>query len=137
MTMFEELREMNNLINQKQLRLDELRSRLTSMNIPISERVQTSPCDFLPDLMCEIIIIENELDDMIDEYSRLKNEAKEKIFCLNTQEWQDIVYMHSIEFKTFREIAVKKGLSTNAVKQKYKRAAKYMKKYLTDTHILC
>lgn len=132
-----ELREMNNLINQKQLRLDELRARLTSMNIPISERVQTSPCDFLPDLMCEIIIIENELDDMIDEYSRLKNEAKEKIFCLNTQEWQDIVYMHSIEFKTFREIAVKKGLSTNAVKQKYKRATKYMKKYLTDTHMLC
>ena len=135
--MFDELREMNNLINQTQLRLDELRARLTSMNIPISERVQTSPCDFLPDLMCEIIIIENELNDMIDEYSRLKNEAKEKIFCLNTQEWQDIVYMHSIEFKTFREIAVKKGLSTNAVKQKYKRAAKYMKKYLTDTHILC
>lgn len=135
--MYEELREMNNLINQKQLRLDELRARLTSMNIPISERVQTSPCDFLPDLMCEIIIIENELNDMIDEYSRLKNEAKEKIFCLNTQEWQDIVYMHSIEFKTFREIAVKKGLSTNAVKQKYKRATKYMKKYLTDTHILC
>ena len=135
--MFDELREMNNLINQKQLRLDELRARLTSMNIPISERVQTSPCDFLPDLMCEIIIIENELNDMIDEYSRLKNEAKEKIFCLNTQEWQDIVYMHSIEFKTFREIAVKKGLSTNAVKQKYKRATKYMKKYLTDTHMLC
>lgn len=135
--MYEELREMNNLINQKQLRLDELRARLTSMNIPISERVQTSPCDFLPDLMCEIIIIENELNDMIDEYSRLKNEAKEKIFCLNTQEWQDIVYMHSIEFKTFREIAVKKGLSTNAVKQKYKRATKYMKKYLTDTHMLC
>ena len=135
--MFDELREMNNLINQKQLRLDELRARLTSMSIPISERVQTSPCDFLPDLMCEIIIIENELNDMIDEYSRLKNEAKEKIFRLNTQEWQDIVYMHSIEFKTFREIAVKKGLSTNAVKQKYKRATKYMKKYLTDTHMLC
>lgn len=135
--MFDELREINNLINQKQLRLDELRARLTSMSIPISERVQTSPCDFLPDLMCEIIIIENELNDMIDEYSRLKKEAKEKIFCLNTQEWQDIVYMHSIEFKTFREIAVKKGLSTNAVKQKYKRATKYMKKYLTDTHMLC
>ncbi len=135
--MFNELREMNNLINQKQLRLDELRARLTSMNIPISERVQTSPCDFLPDLMCEKIIIENELNDMIDEYSRLKNEAKEKIFRLNTQEWQDIVYMHSIEFKTFREIAVKKGLSTNAVKQKYKRATKYIIKYLTDTHILC
>lgn len=135
--MFDELREMNNLINQKQLRLDELRARLTSMNIPISERVQTSPCDFLPDLMCEIIIIENELNDMIDEYSRLKNEAKERIFRLNTQDWQDIVYMHSIEFKTFREIAVKKGLSTNAVKQKYKRATKYMKKYLTDTHMLC
>lgn len=135
--MFDELREMNNLINQKQLRLDELRARLTSMNIPISERVQTSPCDFLPDLMCEIIIIENELNDMIDEYSRLKNEAKEKIFRLNTQDWQDIVYMHCIEYKQFREIAVKKGLSTNAVKQKYKRATKYMKKYLTDTHMLC
>ena len=135
--MFDELREMNNLINQKQLRLDELRARLTSMNIPISERVQTSPCDFLPDLMCEIIIIENELNDMIDEYSRLKNEAKERIFRLNTQDWQDIVYMHCIEYKQFREIAVKKGLSTNAVKQKYKRATKYMKKYLTDTHMLC
>lgn len=135
--MFDELREMNNLINQKQLRLDELRARLTSMNIPISERVQTSPCDFLPDLMCESIIIENELNDMIDEYSRLKNEAKEKIFRLNTQDWQDIVYMHCIEYKQFREIAVKKGLSTNAVKQKYKRATKYMKKYLTDTHMLC
>lgn len=132
-----ELREKNNLITEKQYRLEELRSRLTSMSVPTQERVQTSPCDFLSNLICEIVTIENELNDMIDEYSRLKNEAKEKIFCLNTQEWQDIVYMHSIEFKTFREIAVKKGLSTNAVKQKYKRATKYMKKYLTDTHILC
>lgn len=133
MTMFDELREMNNLINQKQLRLDELRARLTSMNIPISERVQTSPCDFLPDLMCEIIIIENELNDMIDEYAKMKESAKLKIFTLDNEKAQDILYLHYIQFMSYAEISRIKGLRHNTVRTIARRNIKKLKCIIDET----
>ena len=60
--MIEELREMNNQIRVKTERLAELRASLTSIGSPLSEKVQTSPTDRLSNLMCKIILLENELD---------------------------------------------------------------------------
>ena len=125
--MFEELREMNDLINRKQERIDELRTRLTSMSISYSERVQTSLSDKMADLTCKIIVMENELGAMIDDYSDMKSRAKKQIFTLDNEDWQDIVYAHYIERKTFKQIADQRGETYKAVSRKCERAVKTLK----------
>ena len=132
--MFDELREMNELINRKQERIDELRAALTSIGVSYSsDRVQTSLSDKMSDMMCKIIVMENELDAMIDDFSDMKSRAKRIIFTLNNEEWQDIVYTHYVEFRTFREIADRKGVTLNSVLLKNNRALKVLKKHLDET----
>lgn len=130
--MFEYLRVMDNEIQRTQEWIETLRSKAMSMTKSYSnDRVQTSSGDSLGDIMCKIVTLEEKLNDMVDDYADRKAEAKKMIFRLHTQEWQDVVYMHDIEFMTFREIARIKGSTTKAVNQKYRRATKYMKNHLT------
>lgn len=125
--MFEELREMNDIIRRKQERIDELRSALTSTSAPLGERVQTSPTDKMSNLMCKIIVMENELEGMIDSYADMKAHAKDKIFSLDNEEWQDILYSKYVEFQSWGEIADRKGSTVKAVMQKKKRAMKKLR----------
>lgn len=126
--MFEELREMNNEIRAKTERIAELRAMATSMTRPYDgDHVQTSPHDRLSDLMCKIIILENELDGMIDEYADTKAMVTGQIFSLDNEEWQDVLYLHYVEFKSWGEIAERKGSTTKAIIQKKKRAMKKLK----------
>ncbi len=126
--MFDELREMNNEIRKKQERIDELRAMATSMTQPYDGvRVQTSPTDKLSTLMCKIIMLENELDGMIDDYADEKQKAKMRIFQVEREEWQDILYAHYIEQKTFKQIAKHRGVSVSSVKTLNNRAIKSLK----------
>ena len=125
--MFDELKEMDNLITRKQERIDELRTRLTSISISYNERVQTSLHDKMADLTCKIIVMENELDAMIDDYADMKSRAKKQIFALNNEDWQEIVYAHYIERKTFKQIAQQRGETFKAVSRKCERAVKTLK----------
>ena len=127
--MFEGLREMNNLIRKKQERIDELRAELTSMSIPLGEKVQSSPTDKMANLMCKIIVMENELDGMIDSYADMKCHAKSRIFTLDNEEWQDILYSHYVEFQPWGEIADRKNSNVKAIIQKKKRAMKKLKNF--------
>lgn len=134
--MFDELREMNSEIQRKQEELDCLKAMATSMTATLGERVQTSPSDRLGNLMCKIIILENDIEEMIDTYADAKAAAKRKILTVSDA-YQDVLYAHYIEFKTFREIADTQHCSVNAVKQKNKKGLKSLKNILTDTLISC
>lgn len=125
--MFEELREMNKLIVAKQEKIDELRATMVSMTMPLGEKVQTTPSDRLPSLMCKVIMLEAELNAMIDEYANLKGMVTREIFSLENEEWQDILYSKYVEFQSWGEIADRKGSTVKAVMQKKKRAMKKLK----------
>ena len=131
--MFEELREMNNEIKAKTERIAELRASLTSIGSPLSEKVQTSPTDRLSNLMCKIIILENELDEMIDEYADLKAMITGEIFSLENEGWQDLLYSHYVEFKPWGEIAENRNTTIKAVLRKKDRAIKKLKSIKIDT----
>jgi hypothetical protein len=131
--MYEELREMNNEIRAKTERIAELRASLTSINSPLSEKVQTSPTDRLSNLMCKIIILENELDEMIDEYADLKAMITGEIFSLENEGWQDLLYSHYVEFKPWGEIAESRNTTIKAVLRKKDRAIKKLKSIKIDT----
>lgn len=127
--MFDELRELNKEIRNKQERLDELRALAMSMTTPYDrERVQTSPNDRLSNLMCKIIMLENEIDGMIDDYADEKQRAKMRIYQVQREEWQDILYSHYIEQKSFKEIAKHRGVSISSVKTLNNRAIKCLKR---------
>ena len=126
--MFEELREMNNLIREKQERIAELRAAMTSMSAPLGEKVQSSPTDRLSKLMCEVIILENEVDGMVDEYADLKAMITGEIFSLENEGWQDILYSHYVEFRPWGEIAEKNGVSLKTIHKRKDRALKKLRK---------
>lgn len=132
--MYEELKELNEIIRRKQERIDELRAAAVSLSVPMDQRVQNSSEDRLANLICKIIIAENELDEMIDDYADKKMRAKMEIFTLPNDDWQDIVYLHYIEFKSMDEVAEilsdkhKRSISTEAVYMKNNRALKFLKK---------
>lgn len=139
--MYEELKELNEIIRRKQERIDELRAAATSLSVPLDQRVQNSSEDRLANLMCKIIIAENELDGLIDDFADKKMKAKTEIFTLPIEEWQDIVYMHYIEFKPMDEIAEilskRKGrsISKDAVYMKNNRALKCLKKIIKSDNL--
>ena len=132
--MYEELKELNDLIRRKQEKIDELRAAVVSLSVPLDQRVQNSSEDRLANLMCKIIIAENELDGLIDDFADKKMKAKTEIFTLPREDWQDIVYMHYIEFKPMDEIAQilskreGRSISKDAAYMKNNRAIKYLKK---------
>ena len=131
--MFEELRDMNNEIRKKQERIDELRAAMTSMGIPISEKVQTSPTDRLSEMMCTVITLENELNDMIDNYADLKAMVTGEILSLDNEDWQDVLYAKYVEFKSWDNIAKHRHSNVKAVMRMKDRAVKKLKSIANDT----
>lgn len=135
--MYDELKELNRLINKKQEKIDEMKSVLTSISAPIGQRVQNSENDKMSRMMCKIIIAENELDEMIDDYTEKKRKAQQEIFMLPNEDWQDIMYLYYIQDRKLWEIADilskkrKKEYSFSTVKMKKQRAIKNLKKILT------
>jgi hypothetical protein len=137
--MYEELRDMNNEIRKKTEKIAELRSALTSMGSTLGEKVQTSPTDRLSSIMCRIIILEEEVNSMIDEYASLKAMVTGEIFKLENEDWQDILCGHYVEMKPWRvvtkELSVKNGkeYTVKAVLRKKDRAIKQLKSIKKDT----
>ena len=139
--MYEELKELNDLIRRKQEKIDELRAAAVSLSVPLDQRVQNSSEDRLANLMCKIIIAEDELDGLKDDFADKKMKAKTEIFTLPREDWQDIVYMHYIEFKPMDEIAQilskREGrkISKDAVYMKNNRALKCLKKIIKSENL--
>lgn len=132
--MFEELREMNNEIRRKQERIDELRAAMVSMGMPLSEKVQTSPSDRLSEMMCTVIMLENELDAMIDDYADTKALVTGEILSLENEGWQDLLYAHYVEFQPWGKIAKTNNCSVKAVMRRKDRALKRLRSIKKDTN---
>lgn len=132
--MFEELREMNNEIRRKQERIDELRAAMVSMGMPLSEKVQTSPSDRLSEMMCTVIMLENELDAMIDDYADTKALVTGEILSLENEGWQDLLYAHYVEFQPWGKIAETNNCTVKAVMRRKDRALKRLRSIKKDTN---
>ena len=131
--MYEELREMNNEIQRKTEKIAELRAAMTSTSMPLGEKVQTSPSDRLSEMMCRVVMLENELDGMVDDYADLKAMVTGEIFSLDNEDWQDILYSKYVEFKSWDSIAKSKNSTVRAVMRKKDRALKRLKSITKDT----
>lgn len=133
--MFDEIRDLNNAIKRKRERIEELRWQAVCTSMPLNaDKVQTSGAkDRIGDLMCKIIVLENELESMEIEYGELTGEAIQRIYSIGNDEWSDILYTHYIEFKPLQEIANAKGVSLNAIRSRNNRAIKKFKRIIDET----
>ena len=131
--MYDELRELNDKIQKKQEHIDELRAALTSLSAPVGVVVQSSHSDRIASLTCKVIMAEKQLDSMIDKYADMRMRAKREICSVKNEEWQDILYMHYIEYRSLGEIAAIKGKTLGAIKLKNNRAIKALKKTVDVT----
>ena len=128
--MYDDLRELNHKIQKKQEHIDELRAALTSLSVPVGVVVQSSHSDRIASLTCKIIVEEKKLDKLINKYADRKHQVMEEIMSLKNEEWQEILCLHYIEYKSLSEIAQIMGLSIDKVK---KRNGKAIKKILDGT----
>ena len=118
--MFEELRDMDYEIRRKQDWIDTLRAKAESMT------------GSLGDIMCKILILEEELNKMIDDYADMKSDVKNTIFKLENESWQDILCERYVEFMSWERIAKKHHSTVKAVQQKKKRAMKKLKSTISS-----
>lgn len=125
--MFDELREMNLLIKKKQEKIDELRSNITSITITYGDRVQSSPQDRMANLMCKIIVMENELEAMKEDFSKMQERAKLRIYTLESERMQNLMYMRYVLLMPTSEIARQTGLNHNTVRAFISRGTKKLK----------
>lgn len=133
--MFEELRDMDYEIRRRQDWIDTLRAKAESMTVSLGEKVQTSMGDSLGDIMCKILILEEELNKMIDDYADLKSDVKNTIFKLENESWQDILCERYVEFMSWERIAKKHHSTVKAVQQKKKRAMKKLKSTISSENV--
>ena len=129
--MYDDLSELNHKIQKKQEHIDELRAALTSLSAPVGVVVQSSHSDRIASLTCKVIMAEKQLDSMIDKYADMKRKAAKEIFSVKNEEYQEILYMHYIEYRSLGEIARIKGKTAGAIKLMNNRAIKRLKKVLT------
>ena len=133
--MFDDIRDLNNAIKRKKERIEELRWKAVSTTMPLNaDKIQSSGSkDRVGELMCKIIIMENELEEMHKEYEEMTGEAIRRIYSIGNDEWSDILYTHYIEFKSLQEIATTKGVSLNAIRSRNNRAIKKYKRIIDET----
>jgi DNA-directed RNA polymerase specialized sigma subunit len=133
--MYDDLYEYNQMIERKLDRVSELRAALTSMSAPLGEKSSGSHEDRMANLMCKIVILENELEGLIDDYADRKRKVQQEIFMLENEDWQDIMYMSFVEFKNMHEIAEIKGTTYDCIKKKRQRAMKNLKTLIKNQTI--
>lgn len=102
----EQIERADALIDSKLSELYRLRCLATSVTVPTDrEAVQTSGVsDKVGSIVAKIIDLENEIDDMIDQYIDTRNKCIGVIEMLTNPLQYKIIHMHYVQYKTYAEI---------------------------------
>lgn len=106
-----QLERINILINTKQLQLDELRvisSGFKAIDYA-AVRVQSSPSDRMAALMSKWVDLEDEINNIIDNYVDAKNKIISEISQLHDARYIDVLHKRYVEFKPLTDIANEMG----------------------------
>ena len=95
-----------------------LRSRLTSINVTMGERVQSSlDPDKFTNTISKIVELEKEINDDIDKLVDLKSIARKAIESLDNDIEKMVLYKRYFENKTFEQISVELNYSWRRIHQ--------------------
>ena len=106
-----------------------LRSRLTSINVSMSERVQSSlDPDKFTNTISKIVELEKEINDDIDKLVDLKSIARKAIESLDDDVEKMVLYKRYFENKTFEQISVELNYSWRRIHQFHGDALKKLER---------
>ena len=112
------IRHIDMMIDCKCHQIDDLRDRLTSINSPMNEKVQSSlNPDKFTDTISKIIDLEKEINNDIDNLIDLKCVARKVIERLDNDIEKIILYKRYFENKTFEQISVELNYSWRRIHQ--------------------
>jgi len=120
---------MNKHIQDRVDRLDNLRCSVGNSAVRYDgDPVQSSNGqDRLERMIAEIVDLENEIDEMVDRYARLKKRVIGHIDRLPNERSRDVMYNRYILFMSFGEISKDLNVDKRWIKRVHERALKEYK----------
>ena len=123
------IRHIDMMIDCKLEQTSNLRSRLTSINVSMGERVQSSlDPDKFTNTISKIVELEKEINDDIDKLVDLKSIARKAIESLDNDIEKMVLYKRYFENKTFEQISVEMGYSWRRIHQFHGDALKKLER---------
>ena len=123
------IRHIDMMIDCKLEQTSNLRSRLTSINVSMSERVQSSlDPDKFTNTISKIVELEKEINDDIDKLVDLKSIARKAIESLDNDIEKMVLYKRYFENKTFEQISVELNYSWRRIHQFHGDALKKLER---------
>ena len=123
------IRHIDMMIDCKLEQTSNLRSRLTSINVSMGERVQSSlDPDKFTNTISKIVELEKEINDDIDKLVDLKSIARNVIEQLENEVEKVILYKRYFENKTFEQISVELNYSWRRIHQFHGDALKKLER---------
>ena len=123
------IRHIDMMIDCKLEQTSNLRSRLTSINVSMSERVQSSlDPDKFTNTISKIVELEKEINDDIDKLVDLKSIARKAIESLDNDVEKMVLYKRYFENKTFEQISVELNYSWRRIHQFHGDALKKLER---------
>ena len=123
------IRHIDMMIDCKLEQTYNLRSRLTSINVSMSERVQSSlDPDKFTNTISKIVELEKEINDDIDKLVDLKSIARKAIESLDNDIEKMVLYKRYFENKTFEQISVELNYSWRRIHQFHGDALKKLER---------
>ena len=117
------------MIDCKLEQTSNLRSRLTSINVTMGERVQSSlDPDKFTNTISKIVELEKEINDDIDKLVDLKSIARKAIESLDNDIEKMVLYKRYFENKTFEQISVELNYSWRRIHQFHGDALKKLER---------
>ena len=123
------IRHIDIMIDCKLEQTSNLRSRLTSINVSMGERVQSSlDPDKFTNTISKIVELEKEISDDIDKLVDLKSVARKAIESLDNDIEKMVLYKRYFENKTFEQISVELNYSWRRIHQFHGDALKKLER---------
>ena len=123
------IRHIDMMIDCKLEQTSNLRSRLTSINVSMGERVQSSlDPDKFTNTISKIVELEKEINDDIDKLVDLKSIARKAIESLDDDVEKMVLYKRYFENKTFEQISVELNYSWRRIHQFHSDALKNLER---------
>ena len=123
------IRHIDMMIDCKLEQTSNLRSRLTSINVSMGERVQSSlDPDKFTNTISKIVELEKEINDDIDKLVDLKSIARKAIESLENDVEKMVLYKRYFENKTFEQISVELNYSWRRIHQFHGDALKKLER---------
>lgn len=129
-------RQLNYKITNKMYEKDQLKSLLTSVSSPVKDvNVQISgSSDRIGDTVCKIIMLEQEIDKLIDNYVDTKNHIIQQMEQLDFKYYQVLFYRYVME-RHFEAIAQCTGYTLRHVKRLHAEAVEHFEQKFGDEYL--